>query len=328
MLIVTGGAGFIGSALIWGLNVSGHNDIMVVDTLGKGEKWRNLWGLKFSEFVHKDDFRRRLESRGIPPGTECVFHMGACSATTETDGDYLLGNNYEYSRLLARHCVEAGVRFIAASSAATYGDGAHGYVDNPDVLDRLRPLNMYGYSKQLFDLWARDEGYLDAIASLKFFNVFGPNEYHKGDMSSVILKAFRQINQRGYLELFRSHRPEYADGEQMRDFVYVKDVVEVMLWLAEHEDANGIFNVGCGEARTWNDLARSVFAAMDRPADIRYIDMPLAIRGNYQYHTVADIGRLRQAGYTQSFRSLEEGAADYVRNYLARGERHLDRMDP
>jgi ADP-L-glycero-D-manno-heptose 6-epimerase len=323
MIVVTGGAGFLGSAIVWGLNRRGVDDILVVDNLGCTEKWKNLVGLRYRDYVHKDEFAQRLRSSPWAEPVEAVIHMGACSSTTERDADYLMRNNVEYSKLLCRFALEQGARFVYASSAATYGDGGLGFEDDDALLDRLRPLNMYGYSKHLFDLWVRDEGLLDAVAGLKFFNVFGPNEYHKGEMRSVVCKAVAEITATEELRLFCSHRPDYAHGEQQRDFVYVEDCVEVVLWLLENTAVGGIFNVGTGRSRTWNDLARAVFAAMGREPRIRYIPMPEAIREKYQYYTCASMAKLRSRGCTVPFRSLEEAVTRYVQDFLLQGPAYL-----
>lgn len=323
MIIVTGGAGFLGSALVWGLNVAGRDDILVVDNLGHGEKWKNLVNRRFADYLHKDAFLTAIAGGKDPFAVEAVVHLGACSATTETDAEYLMRNNVAYTKAVARYALDAGARLIVASSAATYGDGALGFDDDADGLERLRPLNMYGYSKHLFDLWARREGLLDQLASLKFFNVYGPNEYHKGEMRSVVCKSYGQIRKTGRLSLFKSHRADYPDGGQKRDFLYVKDAVAVMLWLLAHPEAGGLYNVGCGAARTWNDLAAAVFSAMERAIAVDYIPMPEAIRDKYQYFTEARMDRLRQAGYDQPFLSLEEGVTDYVRAYLAKPDHYL-----
>jgi len=254
---------------------------------------------------------------------EGVVHLGACSSPTETDAEYLRRNNFAYSRAVARFALERGARLVVASSAATYGDGAVGFDDDIEALDTLKPLNMYGYSKHLFDLWARREGLFSKLASLKFFNVFGPNEYHKGEMRSVVCKAFKQIRETGRLKLFKSYKPDVPDGGQQRDFLYVKDAVEVMAWLLEHPDVGGLYNVGAGVARTWNDLAAAVFAAMERKPAIDYVDMPETLRGKYQYFTEAKMDRLGAAGYDRPFASLEDGVADYVRHYLATSDHSL-----
>lgn len=318
MYIVTGGAGFIGSAMVWELNRQGITDILIVDNLARTEKWRNLVGLTYRAYEHRDVFLERLRSGRVTGRIDAVIHMGACSSTTELDADFLMRNNVEYSKEVCRFTLEQGGRFIYASSAATYGDGERGFDDDDARLNSLRPLNMYGYSKHLFDLWVVEEKLREQVVGLKFFNVFGPNEYHKGDMKSVVCKAYAQILHDGVLRLFRSHRADYADGEQMRDFVYVKDCVAVMWWLLTHPEVGGIFNVGTGQARTWNDLARAVFAAMEREARIEYVDMPEAIREKYQYYTCASLDKLASRGCDVSFRPLEDGVRDYVHAYLMR----------
>ncbi|MCC8179384.1 MAG: ADP-glyceromanno-heptose 6-epimerase [Planctomycetes bacterium] len=328
MYIVTGGAGFIGSAMVWKLNRMGIDAIWIVDDLSDDGKWKNLSGLKFREIIGISEFLENLrQDDGLPDGTEAVIHMGACSSTTETDADYLLSNNFEYSRLVTEYALQAGARILSASSAATYGDGKHGYLDDADNLYNLRPLNMYGFSKLLYDQWAYRSGHLDRIASLRFFNVYGPNEYHKGDMASMVFKSCRIAEQTGTIKLFKSHRPDYRDGEQQRDFVYIKDVVDAMWWLVEHPDANGLFNIGTGEAESWNQLANAVFAALGKEPHIEYIDMPESIRGQYQYHTKADITRLRQAGYEGNFRLIADGVADYVKNHLLADDMHINNQD-
>lgn len=326
MIIVTGGAGLIGSAVIQHLNQLGREDILVVDHLGLTDKWRNLSALRFMDYLEKDAFEQLLDSDSVAdrlPGVklETVIHLGACSATTEADASYLIRNNFEYSRKLALTALSAGARFIYASSAATYGDGENGFSDDESQLPQLRPMNMYGYSKQLFDLWALRQGLLDRIVGLKYFNVYGPNEQHKGEMRSLVLKAYEQINATGTLKLFRSHRPEYGDGEQLRDFVYVKDAAAMTLHFLRNSRAGGIFNVGGGTTVSWNRLAGAVFSAMDRPVSIRYIDMPESIRDTYQYLTCADTSKIRAAGYTAPVNTVEEAVGDYIRNYLVPGKR-------
>ncbi len=318
MIIVTGGAGFIGSALIRGLNEQGQGEILVVDRLGNGEKWKNLVGKRYLDYIHKDQFLEQLLGGGLGDGEgiEAVVHLGACSSTTETDADYLWRNNFKYSQLLATWCLEKNVRFLYASSAATYGDGAQGFLDDDAAIPSLRPLNMYGYSKQLFDLWALESGVLDRMAGFKFFNVFGPNEAHKGDMRSLVDKAVLQIKESGRLKLFKSQRSDYKDGEQTRDFVYVKDVVAVLLKVLAQPQVNGLFNLGSGTQRSWNDLAAAVFKAMGKPVAIDYIDMPPALAGKYQYHTRAEMGKLRQALGLLPIRSLEDAVDDYVKQHL------------
>jgi len=324
MIIVTGGAGFIGSALVWELNRRGREDIVVVDHLGSGDKWRNLVPLRFLDYLEKDDFLALVRAGRTPAGgngVEAILHMGACSATTELDATYLVRNNYEYTKELALYALQQGARFIYASSAATYGDGADGFRDDETALATLRPLNVYGYSKQLFDLWARQNGLLERIAGLKFFNVFGPNEQHKGEMRSLVAKAYGQIVATGRLQLFKSHRDGYADGEQQRDFVYVKDAVAMALHFLQHPGCNGIFNIGSGRAQTWNSLSRAIFAALGRPEQVQYIEMPAEIREKYQYYTCADTARLRAAGYAGEPTPLAEAVRDYVVNYLVPDKR-------
>ncbi|TVM15528.1 ADP-glyceromanno-heptose 6-epimerase [Oceanidesulfovibrio indonesiensis] len=324
MYIVTGGAGFLGSAMVWQLNRMGVRDIIVVDNLGESGKWRNLRNLNYTDYFHKDAFMEMVLHGDEPwETTEAVIHMGACSSTTMQDMDYLWENNLRYSQSLCAWAMERGVRFINASSAATYGDGSGGFDDDPDRLDELRPLNPYGYSKHRFDLWARDQGLLEGIVSLKFFNVFGPNEYHKGEMRSMVCKAYEQITGDGSLRLFKSHREEFRDGGQMRDFVYVRDCTALMAWFLENPGVNGLFNVGTGTARTWNDLAAAVFAAMGAEKRIEYIPMPETIRHSYQYHTEAKMDRLAAIGAPVPSTTLEDAVAEYVRKYLAGKDSYL-----
>ena len=323
MIIVTGGAGFIGSAMVERLNREGRADLLVVDNLGSSSKWRNLVRKRISSYLHKDQFINVLIGGGFKEKIEAIIHLGACTSTTEQNAEYLMQNNFTYTRVLAQWAIERGIRFIYASSAATYGDGSRGFSDDNTVSLGLEPLNGYGLSKQLFDQWAIDNRFDEKIAGLKFFNVYGPNEYHKGDMASVIYKAYGQVRERGSIDLFKSYDPKYKDGEQLRDFVYVADCVEVMLWLVKNKDVNGIFNLGTGKARSWNDLANAVFGAMKRPSSIHYVEMPEVIRPKYQYFTEAKVEKLRSAGYTAPFTSLEDGVADYVTNYLGRDLRIL-----
>ncbi len=316
-ILVTGGAGFIGSALVWELNQRGCENIVIADRLGTDEKWRNLVPLKFADYIDGLDLMERIGSNSEALGRfDIVLHLGACSATTEKDSDYLMRNNFDFTRRLCQWSLGQSARFVYASSAATYGDGAHGMDDKTEDLHRLRPLNMYGYSKHLFDLHAKSQGWLRRIVGLKYFNVFGPNEDHKADMRSVVHKAFGQISTTGRLQLFKSHRPGYADGEQQRDFLYVKDAVKMTLHLAQAPLAHGLYNLGSGAAHTWLDLARAIFAALGLPPAIDFIDMPEALRAKYQYHTCADITRLRQAGYQEVLTPLAGAVRDYVQSYL------------
>jgi ADP-L-glycero-D-manno-heptose 6-epimerase len=327
-VLVTGGAGFIGSALVWALNRRGCENIVVCDRLGTDKKWRNLTPLRFADYVEADTLLPRLQA-GALGKFDLILHLGACSSTTERDAGYLIRNNYEFTRDLAAWALGQKsrgkkTRFVYASSAATYGDGSAGMDDDDAGLDQLRPLNMYGYSKHLFDLHARRAGFLNQIAGLKYFNVFGPNEDHKGDMRSLVHKSFGQVQTEGVIRLFKSYRSDFRDGEQKRDFLYVKDAVAMTLHLAATPKANGLFNIGSGAARTWLDLARAVFIALNRKPNIQFIEMPDSIRQKYQYFTEANLGRLRAAGYTAPVTSLEDAVGDYVRNYLVSGRR----LDP
>ena len=316
MIIVTGGAGFIGSSLVWRLNELGESKIIIVDDLGTDEKWKNLVPLKFDDFVHKDDFISMVLDREFPFETDSIIHMGANSSTTEKDADHLFSNNYLYTKELAQYCLEKNIRFIYASSAATYGDGSLGFDDDENKLATLRPLNMYGYSKQLFDLWAKRNDAFDKIVGLKYFNVFGPNEYHKGDMRSVVHKAFEQVRDTGKVRLFKSLNPKYKDGEQLRDFIYIKDAVEMTLFFLDKPNTSGLFNIGSGKARTWNDLVTALFKAMNKPVKIEYIELPQHLQDKYQYFTEANIVKIKKAGFTTPTTSLEDGVADYVKSYL------------
>lgn len=323
MYIVTGGAGMIGSAIIWELNRQGIDDILVVDNLASTEKWKNLVPLRYRDYLHRDTFMERVRQGSWPDDVQAVIHMGACSSTTERNADFLMANNFHYSRDLCWATLNKGAHFIVASSAATYGDGSMGFSNDLDLSRKLRPLNMYGYSKKLFDTWAMDEDMLRRIVSLKFFNVYGPNEYHKDDMRSVVCKAVPQIQETGKLRLFRSDRPDYADGGQMRDFVYVKDCAALIWWFLQNRDVNGLFNVGTGQARSWNDLATAVFTAMGRPANIEYMDMPDTLKGKYQYFTQADMSWMQRENCPFAFRSLEDGVRDYVCDYLMGSDPYL-----
>jgi ADP-L-glycero-D-manno-heptose 6-epimerase len=318
-VLVTGGAGFIGSVLVWELNRRGCSQVVIADYPAHDAKNCNLAGLRYSDIIDPSDLPARLSS-GSMGELDCIFHLGACSSTTETNEKYLRENNYEYSRTLAEWALGADVRFVYASSAATYGDGSAGMDDSdPRQLERLRPLNLYGQSKQWMDQHAWRQGWLDHIVGLKYFNVFGPNENHKGDMRSVVCKSYAEALKTGVIQLFKSYRPQYRDGEQRRDFLYVKDAVDMTLHLAANTAANGIFNIGSGVARTWNELARAVFAALGREPRIEYIEMPETIRDKYQYFTQADVHKLLASGYDSPITSLEDAVCDYVVNYLVPG---------
>ncbi|MGI8546911.1 MAG: ADP-glyceromanno-heptose 6-epimerase [Gemmatimonadaceae bacterium] len=326
-VLVTGGAGFIGSALVWELNRRGCDNIVIADFLDSDDKWRNLVPLRFEDYLEADDLLPRLAS-GTLGKFDLVLHMGACSATTESDAAYLVRNNYEFTKSLAEHALANASRFVYASSAATYGDGSAGMNDSSalDNLDALRPLNMYGYSKQLFDLHAARHGYVDRVVGLKFFNIFGPNENHKGEMRSLVNKAYAQVVETGEIRLFKSYRAEYAHGEQRRDFLYVKDAVGMTLHLAANDSASGLFNIGSGEAHSWLDLADAVFRALGKEPNVTFIDMPAELRARYQYFTQADIGRLRAAGYGAPITPLCDAVEDYVRDYLVSVSRRGDQL--
>jgi ADP-L-glycero-D-manno-heptose 6-epimerase len=315
-IVVTGAAGFIGSAFVRKLNDERVSDIVVVDDLGNSDKWKNLLGKRFRTFLPKDEFLALLRKGDIPFSVSAVVHLGACSDTTERNVDFLYQNNVAYSQELAAYCVENDIRFIYASSAATYGAGDDGYSDDESALLNLKPLNPYGFSKYLFDVWLAEQGWLHRCVGVKFFNVYGPNEYHKGFTASLVSKAVLQIRESGSLQLFRSHRKDFADGEQKRDFIYVKDCCDALWWMLNNPNVNGIFNLGSGQARSWKDLANAIFAAMDLKPNITYVDMPDSIRNQYQYFTEAPMGKLRSAGFTAPFRTLELAVDDYVRGYL------------
>ena len=315
MIVVTGGAGFIGSAVVWRLNQLGNDNILIVDELGINEKWKNLTSLKFADYMNKWEFLDKIESE-IDFNIKAIIHMGANSSTTEKDADHLIENNYEYTKSLAQYSIKNNIRFIYASSAATYGDGSLGFADNEDEINLLRPLNMYGYSKQLFDLWSIRNNLSDKIIGIKYFNVYGPNEYHKEDMRSVVNKAYDQIKETGKVKLFKSENPLYKDGEQKRDFIYIKDAVEMTLFFLFNREKNGIYNVGSGKARTWNTLVKSIFNAIGKPINIDYVELPDHLKTKYQYFTEANISKIKKAGYIHPLFSLEDGVTDYVKNYL------------
>jgi ADP-L-glycero-D-manno-heptose 6-epimerase len=323
MIIVTGGAGFIGSAIIWELNRQGESDIMVVDRLGTGEKWRNLVPLRYRQYQHKDHFRHALSLDGLPEGTRAVIHMGACSSTTERDADYLMHNNTQYSQELALACAEKGVRFVYASSAATYGDGNQGYSDDVETLDRLRPLSIYGYSKHLFDTWMVSLNKLENAIGFKFFNVFGVNEYHKGEMRSMALKAWEQVSEHHRVKLFANHREGFKDGDETRDFVYVKDVARTVVESLKPTVNGGIYNLGTGQPRSFRDMVVAVFSALERQPEIDWVAMPPELRGQYQYYTCANMEKTRAAGLFVPDTPLEDAIADYVCTYLQRRRSHL-----
>jgi ADP-L-glycero-D-manno-heptose 6-epimerase len=315
--VVTGAAGFIGRNLVAELNARGYDDLLLVDSMGRNSKWRNLVGLQFEDILEPAEFIACLNAGRISD-INAIIHLGACSSTTEEDADFLLHNNFRYTRTLCEWSLRHETRFIYASSAATYGDGSRGYSDEDQGLSALKPLNMYGYSKHMFDLWACKHELFGRIAGLKYFNVYGPHEDHKGDMRSMVNKSYTQIRETGKVQLFRSYRQDYADGEQMRDFIYVSDAVAVTLHFLEHRHGGGLFNCGTGQARTWKDLVMAVFTSMGINPLIEFVEMPEVLRGKYQYFTQADVTKLRKAGYTAPFTRLENAVHNYVTTYLAK----------
>jgi len=324
MIIVTGGAGFIGSALIWRLNQLGEEDIVVVDEFGENDKWKNLVPLRFADAFDKEDFGHMISSGFFQKiKIDTIFHLGACSSTTEKDFNYLFRNNFEYSKYLCEQSIDNDIRFIYASSAATYGDGEQGYEDDESKLHIFKPLNAYGYSKHLFDLWARKSRVLDKIVGLKYFNVYGPNEYHKGDMRSVVNKCYHQVKETGKARLFRSANPKFKDGQQSRDFLYVKDAVDMTLFFMQNKIVSGIYNIGTGVSNSFNDFVKPIFKALDIKEKIEYFDMPEILKEKYQYYTKADTGKLKSVGYKKEITQISKAVEDYVANYLNTGNVYL-----
>lgn len=317
MIVVTGGSGFIGSALIWRLNQLGKTDIIVVDHFGENEKYKNLIPLKFVDVFDREYFGSMVQDGFFKTNkVETIYHLGACSATTMLDFNYLLHNNYEYSKFLCGNAIENNIRFIYASSAATYGDGRNGYNDDETKLETLRPLNGYGYSKHLFDSWIKNNGYLSQVVGLKYFNVYGPNEYHKKDMRSVVHKCFEQIKEKEKARLFKSTVKGLADGEQKRDFIYVKDAVDMTIFFGENKIINGIYNIGTGKANSFNSLVKPIFKSLGLKENIEYFDMPEVLVNKYQNFTQADISKIRKAGYSKEMTDVEDAVSDYVSYYL------------
>ncbi|MGN0944718.1 MULTISPECIES: ADP-glyceromanno-heptose 6-epimerase [Fusobacterium] len=332
MIIVTGAAGMIGSAFVWKLNEMGINDIIVVDKFRTEEKWLNLRKRDYADWVDRDDLFEWLSNPANAEKITGVVHMGACSATTEKDGDYLMSNNYGYSKKIWEFCAARQINYVYASSAATYGAGELGYNDDvtPEELKKLMPLNKYGYSKKIFDDWAFKQKITPKQwAGTKFFNVYGPQEYHKGRMASMVFHTFNQYKENGGVKLFKSHKEGYKDGEQLRDFVYLKDVVDVLYFLLTEKIESGVYNIGTGEARSFLDLSMATMrAASNNPKlaqedVIEFIPMPEDLRGRYQYFTQATMEKLKRAGYTKEFHSLEDGIKDYVQNYMAKEDPYL-----
>ncbi len=319
LIVVTGGAGFIGSCVVKELNNRGYSNILIVDNLSASEKWKNLVGKQFMEILHKNALFQWLEGR--EDEIEAFIHLGACSSTVEQDANYLLENNYRYTLRLAEYALHHNHRFIYASSAATYGDGLKGFSDDHKHLNTFKPLNMYGYSKHLFDLWAEKQGVLSQVVGLKYFNVFGPNEYHKGRMSSAIVRMVPEVQEKKSIHLFKSYDSFYSDGEQQRDFLYVKDAARMTCNFLNNT-AGGIFNIGTGEAVTWNRLAKAVFHALGIKENIIYIDMPSDLHGKYQNFTQADMKKTREAlGKDVIITPLETAVSEYVNTYLLKSAR-------
>ncbi len=323
MIILTGGAGFIGSCFLRKLNSEGIKDIIVVDHLGNEDKWKNLTGKELSIYYHKRDFRNLLKENLLNPADiQYIVHMGACSATTERDSDFIMDNNFSYSVELAEFAIQNEIPFMYASSAATYGDGKDGYSDNE--FDLIKPLNPYGLSKHLFDKWIINNKHYNQVIGLKYFNVFGPNEYHKKSMASMVFKAFEQINNNGTINLFKSNSSEFTDGGQMRDFVYVKDVINIMWeFFSKGKNFKGIYNLGTSIPHTWNELAEAVFSAMGKPININYIDMPAELNKQYQNYTKAEMTKLEKAGIKYKFANFNDSINDYVKNYLMQNNKIL-----
>jgi ADP-L-glycero-D-manno-heptose 6-epimerase len=315
LIVITGGAGFIGSGVARYLNDKGLTNIVIVDQLGKTEKWKNLVGKNIVDVLEKKDFFQWLDGRD--ESIEAFIHLGACSSTVETDASYLLDNNYRFSVRLAEYALKHEKRFIYASSASTYGDGTKGFVDDESKLEELAPMNMYGLSKQLFDLWVKNQGVLDKVVGLKYFNVFGPNERHKGRMASAITHTLPTAQKEGVIRLFKSTEPAvFGNGEQKRDFIYVKDVARMTCAFLEN-DATGIYNIGSGHAGSWNEVARGIFKAIDKPENIQYIDMPVDLIGKYQNYTCADMTKTRKVlGNVADCRPLSDSVVEYVKDYL------------
>ena len=332
MIIVTGGAGMIGSAFVWKLNEMGIKDILIVDKLRTENKWLNIRKREYYDWIDKDNLKEWLVCKENADKIAEVIHMGACSATTETDADFLMDNNFAYTKFLWNFCAGKNIKYIYASSAATYGMGELGYNDDvsPEELQKLMPLNKYGYSKKFFDDWAfKQKNQPKQWNGLKFFNVYGPQEYHKGRMASMVFHTYHQYKENGYVKLFKSYKEGFKDGEQLRDFVYVKDVVDIMYFMLINDVKSGIYNIGTGKARSFMDLSMATMRAashndnLDKNEVVKLIEMPEDLQGKYQYFTEAKINKLREIGYTKEMHSLEEGVKDYVQNYLAKEDSYL-----
>ena len=317
MIVITGGAGFIGSALVWKFNEAGEKNLIVVDREdGNAAKWENLKKRAYNDFIWHDEFITRLEANAFKGAVNAVFHMGASSDTTEMDRDFLRANNSAYSERIAKWCLANNVYFCYASSAAAYGNGELGFSDDDKLTPRLKPLNPYGQSKLDFDVWVLKHGLGPMMTGFRFFNVYGPNEYHKGHMRSMLEKGLEQIHSGGKIRLFKSYKREYPDGGQKRDFVYIKDVVDAMFWFFVNQKWKGIYNLGQGRAESWNELAGALFNACGKPVNIEYFDMPGNLKKQYQYFTEADMTKFKSTGCPVKFKTISAGASDYVRNHL------------
>ncbi|MCB1194602.1 ADP-glyceromanno-heptose 6-epimerase [bacterium] len=322
MILITGAAGFIGSAYASYLNKKGLYNLILSDAFGSGNKWKNILGTRFVEFVDRYTLFDFLEKNPLAQKITAVVHLGACTNTTEENMDFLLDTNVQYTTRLCKWAMERKIRFVYASSGAVYGDGALGFSDADALTPQLRPLNAYGFSKWLFDMWILENGLIDSVAGLRFFNVFGPNEYHKGAMASVIFRSLKKAKREGVVRLFESHRGDYGHGEQKRDFIYVDEVLDAVYFVMEHKNANGIFNVGTGKAHTFNELAEALLTGLKKPINIEYFPMPEDIRSRYQYFTEADMSRLQNAGYTLPGDTFAQNVQKYVRKYLIPAKYH------
>ena len=320
MKIITGGSGFIGSAICWRLNTLGVHDILLIDTDVNGTKQNNLSGLDYADFIDRDTFLNKIKKGAINYKVDSIYHMGACSSTTEDNMEFLMENNVEYSKELGKWCLKNNTKYIYASSGATYGAGELGFSDSIELIPELKPLNKYGLSKQLFDLWVIENNYENKFTGLKYFNVFGPNENHKGDMKSMINKSYNRIIETGSLKLFRSLNPDFKDGEQKRDFIYIKDAVEMTLFFDPFNEAGknftGIYNIGSGIANTWLTVANAVFSALGKKPEIEFIDIPDNLKNQYQYYTKADVSKLKNTGYENECMPITDSICEYVKEYL------------
>lgn len=324
MIAITGGAGFIGSVLAWKFNKLGQRDLLIVDQKAENSpKWKNIEKRKFADYLESGDFIKKLEKGGFNGKISAIFHLGACSDTTEKDKTYLKENNTRYSERIASWCVKNNVYLQYASSAATYGNGELGFSDEDKLTPKLKPLNPYGQSKLDFDVWVLKNGFQKKITGFRYFNVYGPNEYHKGEMRSMVHKGFGQIQSAGRVRLFKSYKKEYPDGGQKRDFIYVKDAVDAMIWFYKNPKKTGIYNLGTGRAQSWNELARALFRACGKKESIEYIEMPETIKNQYQYFTEADLKKLRSAGCREKFHAVGKSVSDTIKNYLLKSDTYI-----